>query len=414
MRRGATAWVSAVLMLLGPPAAASAAAPANDAFADREVLIGSLPITESSSNLEATAEAEEPAPEQHRFGVTGHTVWYEWEATADGLVTVDTCGSAIRAVLGVYTGSAVEALDEVAGDFASAGPNCSGSKGEAVTFRAVSGVSYMIQVDAVLEIFGGGTGQGSFELEIAATPVPANDDFADAEVLAGEMLGPVYAAGGEGFTWNATKEPGEPQHAGNPGGASVWYSWDPPFSGVFTAQACGNFGKSLLAVYTGSSVSGLTPVAADDHSCSRAQFSASAGTTYRVAVDGQLDSGTGSALMGVISVNIVWEPSPPVEPIRESPFVELPGVETAIRKKVIRPKLRGVTFVFSSSEADSRFLCTLDKRPTTGCRSPRTYKNLSPGRHVFEVAAEGRLKGWDVSPATASFAIPRPKRKARP
>ena len=46
---------------------------------------------------------------------------------------------------------------------------------------------------------------------------------------------------------------------------------------------------SYIAVYTGSSVSTLTPVAANDDSCgvqSSVTFAAVAGTTYRIAVDG--------------------------------------------------------------------------------------------------------------------------------
>jgi hypothetical protein len=47
---------------------------------------------------------------------------------------------------------------------------------------------------------------------------------------------------------------------------------------------------TLLAVYTGSTVSALTRIASDDDSggslTSRVSFSAVAGTTYRIAVDG--------------------------------------------------------------------------------------------------------------------------------
>ena len=51
---------------------------------------------------------------------------------------------------------------------------------------------------------------------------PSNDDLINAEVIDGR-LGWTY-----GENTEATKEPGEPNHAGNPGGASVWYSSTAP------------------------------------------------------------------------------------------------------------------------------------------------------------------------------------------
>lgn len=44
-------------------------------------------------------------------------------------------------------------------------------------------------------------------------------------------------------------------------------------------------------------------------------------------------------------------------------------------------------FLFSVTDDDARFLCKLDRRPLAPCRSPRVYRNLRPGRHVFRVFA---------------------------
>ena len=113
---------------------------------------------------------------------------------------------------------------------------------------------------------------------------PSNDYFANAEAIDGRF-GWTY-----GENTEATKEPGEPNHAGNPGGASVWYAWTAPSSGRATMNLCYSEFDTLLAVYTGDVVSALTEVAADDNSgCSpqsRVTFTATAGTTYRIAVDG--------------------------------------------------------------------------------------------------------------------------------
>jgi hypothetical protein len=409
MRRGAGAWIWVTAAMLVMPAAA-AAAPANDDFEDRQVLSGSLPIVETGTNLEATKEPEEPVLDFARFG---HSVWYEWEATVSGFVTVNTCGSFINPVLGVYSGSALNTLTEVAGNFASMGPECPGFDGEAVTFKAVSGVTYEILVDGIV-VFGGGGDQGPFDLEIAETPVPTNDDFADAEVLTGDWFSQdVWSAGSEGFTWNATKESGEPAHVGDPGGASVWYVWNPPFSGDFIVQACGRFEKTLLGIYTGDSVSALTQVAADGRSCSFTQFTASAGTTYRIAVDGRFDSGSGSALMGAISIGVVWQRPPFAEPEREPPIVELPEAETVLRKKVIRPRRRSASFYFGSNGTGVMFNCVLDRRGPERCRSPKTYAHLKPGRHTFQVYSSHSGASWDQTPVVVKFRIPKPKQRPR-
>jgi hypothetical protein len=117
----------------------------------------------------------------------------------------------------------------------------------------------------------------------ASASPPSNDNFANAETIT-DRFGWV-----EGDNTEATKEPGEPNHAGNPGGASVWYRWTAPTSGRASFATCYSEFDTLLAVYTGDQVSNLQPVAADDNGCvdgSRVSFMATAGVTYRIAVDG--------------------------------------------------------------------------------------------------------------------------------
>jgi len=133
--------------------------------------------------------------------------------------------------------------------------------------------------------------------------LPANDNFSAAQTI----------SGGQGTTngtnIRATKETGEPNHAGNAGGASVWYNWTAPANGSVTIDTVGSTFDTLLAVYTGSSVSALTAVASDNGSAgngaSRVVFSATSGTIYRIAVDGFGGS------MGNLVLD--WnQPSPPV------------------------------------------------------------------------------------------------------
>lgn len=44
-------------------------------------------------------------------------------------------------------------------------------------------------------------------------------------------------------------------------------------------------------------------------------------------------------------------------------------------------------FKFKSNEAGSTFQCKLDKGKFKACKSPKTYKKLKPGKHVFKVRA---------------------------
>jgi CSLREA domain-containing protein len=58
-------------------------------------------------------------------------------------------------------------------------------------------------------------------------------------------------------------------------------------------------------------------------------------------------------------------------------------------KKAPKAKSANTTakFKFTSNEAGSTFKCKLDKKPFKKCKSPKTYKGLKPGKHVFKVKA---------------------------
>jgi glucose/arabinose dehydrogenase len=61
-------------------------------------------------------------------------------------------------------------------------------------------------------------------------------------------------------------------------------------------------------------------------------------------------------------------------------------------------------FRFSANQAGARFKCGLDRRKRTPCRSPKTYRGLRPGRHVFEVVAIG-AEGVDRTPSVFRWQI---------
>jgi subtilisin family serine protease len=89
----------------------------------------------------------------------------------------------------------------------------------------------------------------------------------------------------------ALKEFGEPNHGGNEGGKSVWYSWRAPRNGVLTLSTENSSFDTLLGLYTGNRVRSLTQVAQNDDADAGVSYSkiaqaVQAGQLYRIAVDG--------------------------------------------------------------------------------------------------------------------------------
>jgi hypothetical protein len=117
-----------------------------------------------------------------------------------------------------------------------------------------------------------------------AHPAP-NNDFAAPTTITGS------SAFLSATNHEATKQPGEPDHAGQPGGASAWWLWTAPAGGRVVLGTCSAPFATLLAVYSGDSLATLQPVASSDDACelsagSRVTFTATAGFSYRFAVDG--------------------------------------------------------------------------------------------------------------------------------
>ncbi|MDP2266738.1 MAG: S8 family serine peptidase [Thiobacillus sp.] len=128
---------------------------------------------------------------------------------------------------------------------------------------------------------------------LAAQGAPLNDAFAQATVLDGN------SGTASGWNLNATKEAGEPAHAAASGGKSVWWQWTAGASGTASFDTHGSGFDTVLAVYTGSGVTALAAVASNDNdgsagNASGLSFAVTAGTTYRIAVDGK--SGTSGAV----------------------------------------------------------------------------------------------------------------------
>src|ERR1700722_3488232 len=86
----------------------------------------------------------------------------------------------------------------------------------------------------------------------AHAQVPANDDFANAELLSGTIAS---VTNDNEF---ATTETGEPTSTGN---RTIWYAWTAPASGQLTLTTEGSDSfNQYLTVWMGNSVSALKSV----------------------------------------------------------------------------------------------------------------------------------------------------------
>lgn len=114
---------------------------------------------------------------------------------------------------------------------------------------------------------------------------PVNDVFVKATPLEGS------AGSVSGDSAEATKEKGEPDHAENQGGRSLWWSFAAAEDGVLTLDTDGSNFDTVLAAYTGTSVTNLAEVASNDDALpgsgySKLAFTVRSGQVYRIAVDG--------------------------------------------------------------------------------------------------------------------------------
>ena len=364
--------------------------PLNDTFANRAVIYSSWPsatnwISGSLSN--ATSETGEPFID----GVSsGQTVWGTWTAPSNGIVTLSINADTFSPLLTVYTGSVPLLYPPTLGVFPGSAITesvftnlsliasnnylacyehsecgCHWRERNQITFHVASGQAYQICVDSAIitdaswvlqnvpvgdpvpagaiwarmQEFGSGywslyvpvlttnvLAGGNVQLGLQFTPAPKNDDFVNRIKLSGSRVFTNASNAG------ATKELGEPNHSGNSGGSSVWYSWTAPASGRVTlstnevpayappSSSDGGFGLGVITVwngppgppncgneidqnpppvfypvfaaYTGTAVASLTSAnglpAALAAFPNMVEFDAVKGQTYQIAFDGNM------------------------------------------------------------------------------------------------------------------------------
>ena len=266
------------LIVVGAPRAAFSSPPANDYFADADV-ISTLPFTDSGDLNGTTTE---PGEQQFCY-YQPQTVWYAFTPSSTRVIKADLLGSQYGSVLTVYqsNGGGIGGLGYMSCIF-----------GGSLNFTANAGTTYYFQVGSIF------SGPMHVQLSVQEVPPPPNDDFANAKV-----------AGAVPFTDSAdmtaaTTEAGEPvTPAGFPIAGSAWYVFTATESQSLTANASFCCATSTLAAYTGDSLTNLTEVKSAIGQM--LTFSAVAGTTYHIQV------GRSSAFGGTIQMSFRLDVTPP-------------------------------------------------------------------------------------------------------
>jgi hypothetical protein len=236
------------------------------------------------SNAGATIQKNEPL---HAGKQGGHSLWFKWTAPRDGSLIVSTRGSSFDTLLAAYTGPiSTSAPFSQLQTLTSNDDDLSNPPTSRLKLPATQGSVFWLAVDGYANSFG----NVSLSLDFSANFAPApNDDFASLIQIIG--LTNEYSFN----TSTATKEPGEPEHAGNRGGRSLWWSFAYPASGVVTLSTLGSDFDTLLAVYSQGSgpiiVSNLVPLWSNDDESSGGrssflQFTNEPNRVYYIAVDG--------------------------------------------------------------------------------------------------------------------------------
>lgn len=150
------------------------------------------------------------------------------------------------------------------------------------------------------------------DARVTIQAAPGNDAFAASQAITG-LTGSVT-----GTTVEATRESGEPKplSAWGNSGKSIWYSWTAPATGTVTFDTKGSIKSgsnstamdTLLAAYTGSALNALTVQSANDDAdgalTSKITFGVTAGTTYRIVIDGYANTAGRTKLSWTLGVSV--------------------------------------------------------------------------------------------------------------
>src|SRR6266516_4699633 len=243
---------------VGLGTAAHADTVANDSFANATV-ISSLPFGAAEDTSQATSDPSDPS------GCSSNgSVWFSFTPSSDMTLQADTFASRYDTVLSAWTGTQ-GSLNQVA-----CNDDYIGTQSK-ITFSATAGTTYHFMVAFCCG--DGGNGGGDMQFALSQILPPVNDAFADAT-----SIGALPYTDSQDLT-AATVEPGEPASGCFSTNNTEWYSYTPRTTQSIMAST-DQYGAGI-AVYTGSSLSGLSPVGCEFYTYYQPlTFRAQAGTTY--------------------------------------------------------------------------------------------------------------------------------------
>ncbi len=256
---------------------AQSSGPSNDDCSDAQLIgdVNNLPFDTTCATFDGPGHCR----------VTPN-VWYRYTAGGSGPVTVSLLGSEFDTTLAVYDGISCY---PAAGDLIECNDDFSGNMESQITFQAIGGNQYLIEVGGY-DLDTSGAGVISIN---SGFPTPSlNDDCADAKAV-GDVTNLPFD------TREATFDgPGHCLSSPN-----LWYRYTATCTGQATVSLCGSSFDTMLAVYKGSScypkLSDM--IGCNDDACgqqSELTFDVVSGNRYLIEVGGY-GSETGQGLLSI-------------------------------------------------------------------------------------------------------------------
>jgi hypothetical protein len=237
--------------------------------------------------------------------MTSPNLWYCYTASCTGDVTVSLRGSGYDTMLAVYDGCK---CDPTSGDLIECNDDAPGSFQSEITFAAIAGRQYLIEIGG----YASEAGRGILNIHCDGQPGPpsSNDDCRNAEAIGDATDEPFDT---RGMTFDG---PGLCMTSPN-----IWYCYVASCTGDVTVSLLGSNYDTMLAVYNGCDcflTSNDMIACNDDFSGSfqsQITFAAIAGRRYLIEVGGY-SSETGQ---GVLSISCGAAPSPQEPDLGDAP-----------------------------------------------------------------------------------------------
>jgi len=235
----------------------------------------------------------------------GPNIWYCYTASCTGDVTVSLLGSTFDTMLAVYDGCGCY---PAAHDMIECNDDAQGSYQSEVTFPAIAGEQYLIEIGG----YGSSAGQGvlSIDCEGHTGPPQAKDDCANARAV-GDVVNLPFD------TRDATFDgPGRCMR-----GPNIWYCYTATCTGEATVSLFGSEFDTMLAIYEGC---GCNPTSQNMLRCnddfgpvyqSQAFFNTVAGHRYLIEIGGY---GTETG-RGVLTISCQPTASPDTPDLGDAP-----------------------------------------------------------------------------------------------